>query len=207
MGQADTFPAAARESASLAMRYAQGLGDASAAVGDAEAAAGQAAQAEVKRVTFEDRVYPGVYSKPPTAKLHSGLPPEEGDRCVILIAGEPYEHLRSDGGWRVQNLLASDLAGPGGAQPVGIDFDPVEIFEAAMLDQGSEPRHVRPLLQTAVPSIRTMAIAIALGAKRVSVDSADDQNYDGRRCCAAGHASQCGGIANRGGRPEEHRGE
>lgn len=118
---ANNFADAAGTSATLAAQYAQGLGDVSGAVTAAQEAAQQAALAEAQRLAYEDRVYPGVYSTPPTNKPHSAAPSAEGDRCVILIGGTPYEHLRLGGGWVIPNIDSANLALPGGSSLVGYD--------------------------------------------------------------------------------------
>lgn len=116
---ANTFADAAGTSATIAAQYAAGLGDVSGAVAEAQAAAAQAAAAEEQRLAYEDRIYPGVYSTPPTNKPHSGAPSAEGDRCVILVDGTPYEHLRVGGGWLIPNVDAVALALPSGSSKVG----------------------------------------------------------------------------------------
>ncbi len=116
---AQFFADGAGQSASLALAAAAGLGDVSSAVATAQAAAGAAAAAEAQRLAFEDRVYPGVYSSPPSAKPHSGLPSAEGDRCSIQIAGVVYEHLRSGGGWVIPNVDSVMLAQSSGASLIG----------------------------------------------------------------------------------------
>lgn len=68
---------------------------------------------------FEDRVYPGVYSTPPTAKPHSGLPPAAGDICMIIVGGVPFEHRFVGGGWVIPNIDATMLALPEGATRIG----------------------------------------------------------------------------------------
>lgn len=81
----------------------------------AEASAGDTVLA------IQDRIYPGIYSTPPTNKPHSGLPSEEGDRCTILVGGVPYEHLRVGGGWVIPNIDAVNLARASGSSLVGYD--------------------------------------------------------------------------------------
>lgn len=68
---------------------------------------------------FEDRVYPGVYSSPPSNRPHSGLPSQDGDRAVIIALGQPREHIRAGGGWLIPNLDMTALADAGGAMLVG----------------------------------------------------------------------------------------
>ena len=70
---------------------------------------------------IEDRIYPGVYSTPPTAKPHSGEPPEDGDRCVILVGTVPYEHIRVGGGWVIPNFDSASLSLSSGSSMVGYD--------------------------------------------------------------------------------------
>ncbi|WP_157755204.1 hypothetical protein [Variovorax boronicumulans] len=70
-------------------------------------------------MAIEDRIYPGVYSTPPTHKPHSGAPSAEGDRCTILVDGVAYEHLLSGGGWVIPNIDAAQLAQPNGSARVG----------------------------------------------------------------------------------------
>lgn len=82
--------------------------------------------AGAKAVEIEDRIYPGVYSTPPTNKPHSGQPCEDGDRCVILVGSIPYEHLRMGGGWVIPNVDAANLALPQGATRVGTNQGTVQ---------------------------------------------------------------------------------
>lgn len=123
---ANGFADAAGTSATIAAQYAAGLGDVSEAVTAAQLAAQQAADAEAQRLAYEDRVYPGVYSTPPSNKPHSGLPSADGDRCVILVSGTPYEHVRLGGGWVIPNIDAIELAMAGGAKKVGFGGRTVE---------------------------------------------------------------------------------
>lgn len=91
-----------------------------------------AAAAEATRLAYEDRVYPGVYSTPPSNKPHSGAASVQGDRCTILVGGVAYEHLRSGGGWVIPNIDAANLALSTGAGRVGHRSETV----AVALDKG-----------------------------------------------------------------------
>lgn len=102
---------------SIAKALKDGLNGAGASA--AAAAINAAAQAQATRIELEDRIYPGVYSTPPTNKPHSGEPSAAGDRCVILVDGVPFEHVRVGGGWLIPNIDAQMLASTDGASRVG----------------------------------------------------------------------------------------
>lgn len=90
------------------------------AVNAAVAATAESAEAvEQNRTALEDRIYPGVYSTPPTNKPRSGAPSADGDRCTILVGGVAYEHLRTGGGWVIPNIDTTTLATSGGTGMVG----------------------------------------------------------------------------------------
>ncbi|WP_234196290.1 glycosyl hydrolase family 28-related protein [Pseudacidovorax sp. NFM-22] len=93
---------------------------------DLRTGAQQAAAAAIAAKTaYEDRVYPGVYSTPPTTKP-SGAACAEGDRCTILVSGVPYEHLRASGAWLIPNIDATQLQLPNGSSRIGYDSGTVQ---------------------------------------------------------------------------------
>lgn len=165
-----------------------------------------AAASMISQTAFEDRVYPGVYSTPPTNKPRSGLPSADGDRCTILVGGAPYEHLRSGGGWLIPNIDAAQLGtGAGttmvGHKPAGTDTINMTAAEAFSLRynvwnyltpaERADAETGTPLID--VSAKINKAIDKALAAKR-PLDAFGDFRVGAERIIVKGSADFSGAV-------------